>query len=257
MDPLSITSAAVSLAGVVFTVATKVKEISDTLTNAPQAIWDIADEVLVLQAVLKQVERLVKRDPNSVERLEIDDVFKLTVKGCHATLLCISKEYFTRFDWKARILALWKHGEMEQLLLRLARKKADLGLFIEMLNLQSNYDVKDVLAQNQPTLDTAKQDLRELVPIYPSLEKVILESLDGETVDSILGDKESLMSTTVFEFDAELLNTRTYRRRLAARGLAKQDYAQPPPVKRPNPLDEDGECAKISCFSCISDGRHS
>lgn len=138
MDPLSITSAAVSLAGVVFTVATKVKEISDTLTNAPQAIWDIADEVLVLQAVLKQVERLVKRDPNSVERLEIDDVFKLTVKGCHATLLCISKEYqniFTRFDWKARILALWKHGEMEQLLLRLARKKADLGLLIEMLNL--------------------------------------------------------------------------------------------------------------------------
>lgn len=139
----------------------------------------------------------------------------------------------------------------------LQRCDDDFGSIFSQVCRQSNYDVKDVLAQNQPTLDTAKQDLRELVPIYPSLEKVILESLDGETVDSILGDKESLMSTTVFEFDAELLNTRTYRRRLAARGLAKQDYAQPPPVKRPNPLDEDGECAKISCFSCISDGRHS
>lgn len=80
---------------------------------------------------------------------------------------------------------------------------------------QSTQNVRDVLTQNQLTLKTAKQDLRDLIPSYPGLRSSILDSLYGDTVDSIPGDKESVISTIEFSFDAEIINTRTYKQSLA------------------------------------------
>ncbi|PNP61096.1 hypothetical protein FNYG_14184 [Fusarium nygamai] len=58
-----------------------------------------------------------------------------------------------------------------------------------------------------------------LLPTYWTCrDNTILDSLDKETVDSIYAEwenRESKLSTTEFDFDYELINTRTYRRALA------------------------------------------
>jgi hypothetical protein len=72
-----------------------------------------------------------------------------------------------------------------------------------------------MLRNHLPVLEAAKEDLCDLIPSYPGFQATILDSLDQETVDSILGDRESILSTTEFTFDQELINTRTYRRQLA------------------------------------------
>lgn len=138
MDPLTIVTAAASLAGAVLKASFKIKETVDAYDDAPQNVADIAEEVHAVQIALRQVESVVLQDPEAIERLNLEDVFAVAVNGCHATLLSISKEYedlFLRSDWRAKIKVLWKDGEMTRLLGRLDRKKATLTLLTQTLNL--------------------------------------------------------------------------------------------------------------------------
>uniref|UniRef100_L2G5F7 Fungal N-terminal domain-containing protein n=1 Tax=Colletotrichum fructicola (strain Nara gc5) TaxID=1213859 RepID=L2G5F7_COLFN len=199
MDPITIITAAASLAGAVLTASLKIKNTLDHLDNAPQNVCDIAEEIYAVQYALSQVEDVVRRDPNVIDRLALEDVFALAVKGCHATLLLIHKEYeqlFAKSDWKTKILVLWKDGEMTRLLGRLDRKKATLTLLTQTLNLRSTQDIKDLLIQNQSTLVAARQDSFETVPIKTALGAKAADPAEEDQLDSVYGDNESILSTT-------------------------------------------------------------
>ena len=90
-------------------------------------------------------------------------------------------------------------------------------------------------------MTVAKEDITALIPTYWSCRDTILDSLDKETVDSIYADwenRESKLSTTEFDFDYELINTRAYRRALA-QAQAKRSRELPrreldTPTREPN-----------------------
>ncbi|TDZ99657.1 hypothetical protein C8034_v000063 [Colletotrichum sidae] len=239
MDPVSIITGAASLAGVVLTASLKIKDVLDHLENAPQNVSDIAEEIYAVQYALSQVEDVVRRDPNVIDRLALEDVFALAVKGCHATLLCIHKEYeqlFERKDWKTKILVLWKDGEMTRLLGRLDRKKATLTLLTQTLNLRSTQDIKELLVQHQSTLAAARQDSTESVPVQPPRAAKTKEMTENDAVDGVYGDNESVLSTTEFSFDYDLINTRTYRMALArAQAASRRPQASAVDVDKPLP----------------------
>ncbi|WDK21231.1 hypothetical protein CGRA01v4_12520 [Colletotrichum graminicola] len=217
MDPLSIVTAAASLAGAVLKASFKIKETIDAYEDAPQSIADIADEVHAVQIALRQVESVVSQDPDAIERLGLEDVFAIAVNGCHATLLSISKEYenlFLRSDWKAKIQALWKEGEMTRLLGRLDRKKATLTLLTQTLNLRSTQDIKALLIEEKSTLNAAKRDVKEPAAYYPDFWPTSPKSLDEGSVVGIPRNRDSVLSITEFDFDHDLINTKTYRRAL-------------------------------------------
>ncbi|KZL69744.1 hypothetical protein CT0861_02946 [Colletotrichum tofieldiae] len=253
MDPLTIVTAAASLAGVVLKASFKIKETIDAYDDAPQNISDLAEEVHAVQIALRQVESVVLHDPEAIQRLGLEDVFTIAVNGCHATLLSISKEYedlFLRSDWKAKIQALWKDGEMTRLLGRLDRKKATLTLLTQTLNLRSTQDIKTLLIQNQSTLNAAKQDVKEPAAHYPDFRPTSPDSLDEGSVVGIPGNRDSVLSTTEFDFDYDLINTKTYRRALQRYAIASQrgDLAteqgtesMPAFQQTLNPLLEEGD----------------
>lgn len=138
MDPVTIVTAAASLAGAVLKASFKVIETIDAYDDAPQNVSDVAEEIHAVQIALRQVESVVLQDPEVIDRLGLEDVFAMAVNGCHATLLSISKQYeelFLRSDWKTKLRVLWKDGEMTRLLGRLDRKKATLALLTQTLNL--------------------------------------------------------------------------------------------------------------------------
>ncbi|KAK1984763.1 hypothetical protein LZ30DRAFT_686701 [Colletotrichum cereale] len=225
MDPLTIVTAAASLAGAVLKASFKIKETVDAYEDAPQSIADIADDVHAVQIALRQVESVVSQDPDAIERLGLEDVFTIAVNGCHATLLSISKEYenlFLRSDWKAKIQALWKEGEMARLLGRLDRKKATLTLLTQTLNLRSTQDIKSLLIQNQSTLNAAKQDVKEPAAYYPDFRPTSPDSLDEGSVVGVPRNRDSVLSITEFDFDHDLINTKTYRRALQRYAVANK-----------------------------------
>ncbi|OHF02892.1 hypothetical protein CORC01_01650 [Colletotrichum orchidophilum] len=265
MDPITIVTAAASLAGAVLKVSWKVKEAIDVYDDAPQNVADIAEEVHAVQIALRQVESVVVQDPEAIDRLGLEDVFTVAVNGCHATLLSISKEYedlFLRSDWKTKIKVLWKDGEMTRLLGRLDRKKATLTLLTQTLNLRSTQDIKTLLIQNQSTLNAAKQDVREPAAYYPEVPNfrpASPNSLDEGSVVGIPRNRDSVVSTTEFDFDYDLINTKTYRRalqRYASVGTRNNSSTEPSADKLPlgtlelEPVMEDaGEGEDLINFS--------
>ncbi|CCF37769.1 hypothetical protein CH063_09020 [Colletotrichum higginsianum] len=240
MDPLTIVTAAASLAGAVLKASFKIKETVDAYDDAPQNVADIAEEVHAVQIALRQVESVVLQDPQAIERLNLEDVFAVAVNGCHATLLSISKEYedlFLRSDWRAKIKVLWKDGEMTRLLGRLDRKKATLTLLTQTLNLRSTQDIKALLVQNQSTLNAAKQDLKEPASYYADFRPTSPSSLDNCNEARTPRVRDSVLSTTEFDFDYDLINTKTYRRALQRYAAASQGV-DPSPGQETESLPE-------------------
>ncbi|KXH25919.1 hypothetical protein CSAL01_04473 [Colletotrichum salicis] len=106
---------------------------------------------------------------------------------------------------------------MTRLLGRLDRKKATLTLLTQTLNLRSTQDIKTLLIQNQSTLNAAKQDVREPAAYYPEVPNfrpASPDSLDEGSVVGVSRNRDSVISTTEFDFDYDLINTKTYRRAL-------------------------------------------
>ncbi|KAL0944714.1 uncharacterized protein CTRU02_202601 [Colletotrichum truncatum] len=238
MDPISIITAAASLAGAVFAASLKIKDTFDELDNAPQNVCDIAEEIYAVKYALTQVEDVVRRDPNVIDRLALEDVFALAVKGCHAILMSIHKEYeqlFARKDWKAKFMVIWKDSEMTRLLDRLDRKKATLTLLTQTLNLRSTQDIKDLLLQNQSTLIAASQDKTD--EVVHSSELQARYSSEETLVNDLHADNESVLSTTEFDFDFDLINTRTYRRALA-RAQTASKISKPASINVDKPLPQ-------------------
>ncbi|KAF5684297.1 hypothetical protein FDENT_6802 [Fusarium denticulatum] len=176
-----------------------------------------------VQGALQSVEYVLENNQEVISRYKIEEAFSIAAQGCRATLACIEQEFellFNRSDWKARFLVLWKQDDMEKLLGRLDRKRDSILLLLQLLSLQGSSvrEVKALVTKRQGALTVAKEDITALMPTYWTCRETILDSLDKETVDSIYTDwenPESKLSTTEFDFDWELINTRVYRRALA------------------------------------------
>ncbi|CVL02049.1 uncharacterized protein FMAN_08170 [Fusarium mangiferae] len=232
MDPLSITSASVALAAAVYKCAIEVKRMVGTIADAADSLSDLAEETQLIQGALQGVEDALRDNNDVISRYKVEEVFSIAIKGCRATLVCIKQEFellFNRCDWKSRFLFLWKEDDMKRLLGRLDRKRESILLLLQLLSL-SVREVEALVAKKQSVLTVTKEDITALIPTYWTCRGTILESLDEETVDSIYGDwenRESKLSTTEFDFDYELINTRAYRRALA-QAQAKRCRELPP-----------------------------
>ena len=138
MDPFSITATALALATNILRTAVSVKDAIDEFQDAPAIARDIEHEIKVVQAALRQVETVLQRDSHAIWRLELDDVFALSVEGCRDTLRDMDKELnglFGRQDWKAAVAVWWSAGEIRRLLTRLETKKGSLVLLVQALSL--------------------------------------------------------------------------------------------------------------------------
>ncbi|KAG8674158.1 hypothetical protein FPOAC1_000121 [Fusarium poae] len=190
MDPLSITSASVGLAAAVYKCAIEVKRIVGTITDAADSLSDLAEEAQLIQGALQGVED---------------------------ALVTIKKQYrdtrlktFSQSQSRAAV-QLW-HASSKSLSYSSIEVTGNLDFW------SSVREVQALVAKNQGALTVAKEDITALIPTYWSCRDTILDSLDKETVDSVYADsdnRESKLSTTEFDIDYELINTRVYRRALA------------------------------------------
>jgi hypothetical protein len=138
MDPVSITTGALGLAKTVLDATALIRSAVDNFRDAAAVARDIEDEVLVIQASLRQIETALTPDPWVVGRLGLGHIFEISVEGCLEILQAIDAEFWSlhrRDDWRARLEIWWKEGDIRRLLGRLDRKKGALMLLVQALNL--------------------------------------------------------------------------------------------------------------------------
>ncbi|SPQ24371.1 9e23051e-1790-4241-84b5-8628ab20d573 [Thermothielavioides terrestris] len=220
MDPVSITTGALGLAKTVLDATALIRSAVDNFRDAAAVARDIEDEVLVIQASLRQIETALTPDPWVVGRLGLGHIFEISVEGCLEILQAIDAEFWSlhrRDDWRARLEIWWKEGDIRRLLGRLDRKKGALMLLVQALNLRSVLDLQVLLHQNQSTLDLARLGLDDMVPSYPAIKGHGLDSVASELCSnaSLLGDRESLLSDTRFAFDGICFGSKAYAHAVA------------------------------------------
>jgi tetratricopeptide (TPR) repeat protein len=235
MDPLSITTTVISLTVRCTSTAFELYNVFQTLSQAPDTLSDLIEETTILSGSLRQVEKVLKRNPDVLLSSELTETFNIAVKGCRATLGCLEEEFAKfkgRADWKARIQLVWKESKMTALLVRLGRKKSTLGLLLQSLNsyvsptfLRFTLNLIDrsgltaegrTWAQaDRACLEQANADTISLINEYPHQRELILEAVKKETADSIRETCDSILSDTKFVFDDEIVTSKVYRLALA------------------------------------------
>ncbi|KAH6637309.1 hypothetical protein F5144DRAFT_620328 [Chaetomium tenue] len=207
MEPLSITAGAVGLAAHVLRSAAYVKEAVDQFRDAPTLAHDIEHEIKIVQAALRQVEAALQRDPQAINRLSLADIFELSVEGCRDTLQDITQEFealFGRHDWRLKLAVL-------------ETKKGSLMLLVQALSLHSVQEMQELLQQNMRTLDIARLGLDDMVHSYPAYTAKDLDSTASgiDSGNSMLGDRDSVVSNTRFNFDDICFDSKPYRHTVA------------------------------------------
>ncbi|KAK0638578.1 hypothetical protein B0T16DRAFT_421375 [Cercophora newfieldiana] len=217
MDPLSITVGAVGLAAHALRAAIFVRNVWGELQNAPAFTRDIAEDIIVVQGSLHEIERVLSRNPHAIRSFDLNDVFDVSVQGCHDILERVGDEFddlFGRDDWRGRFAVWWNAGEIRGLLESLETKKASLTLLVQALGLRSVQEMHELLERNQATLDLARMGLGGMVHSYPASTGMQLSAIHSEvgSVDGILGDRDSVVSDSGFNFDSVCMVSKAYRR---------------------------------------------
>ncbi|KAK0614506.1 hypothetical protein B0T14DRAFT_486798 [Immersiella caudata] len=244
MDPLSITAGAVGLAAQALRAAFFVRNTLNEMQDAPAFTRDIAEDIIIVQGSLHEIERTLSRSPHAIRNFGLDEMFDSSVGGCHGTLERIRDEFddlFGREDWRGRFAVWWNTSAIHRLLESLGTKKASLMLLVQALGLRSMQEMHELMERNQATLNLAGLGLEGMLHSYSGYAAGDLNAMPSEigSVDGILGDRDSVLSDSGFAFDSVCVGSKAYRRTVA-RTLDERGAGMPEEPALPD-IEEDEE----------------
>ena len=103
IDPLSIAANAIGLSTDVIRAAVTVKDSVDEFKDAPAIARNMEDEIQVVQAALHQIKAALQQDSKAIWRLQLENVFRISVEECESMLRQIDDEFdalFGRSDYR-------------------------------------------------------------------------------------------------------------------------------------------------------------
>jgi hypothetical protein len=173
---------------------------------------------MVIAASLSQVQNLLHHDAlqNKPQLLE---TFDRALTGCRVVYGCLEEEVrdlvvkaeADELKFKDRAKFLWKEDTFKELLTQIRGQQSALSLLIQGLQMESIADIRKLVAENSATLDQVVKRSRTLRQSHPRVQ--VPESLfshSQKNEDTV--DAESIVKSTEFTFDDEVINSKAYRR---------------------------------------------
>ncbi|KAF4546047.1 Ankyrin repeat protein [Lasiodiplodia theobromae] len=235
VDPITITYSVVNITSCVLTTAKSLSDLRDKYNNAHNTINAICTESSVISASLAQIQSLLLRDGASndldshfANRPELRDTFDNALSGCTIVYACLEEEIqrlaagardadTNIMTWKVRCRFIWREDTMRDLLSQLRGQQMALNLLIQMLQLQSLQELKQLVRDSNQKISQVAQRSRSLRETHP---RIRVSSVFSRDRDSVLGRTPSVSASTIdqteFEFDDAVVNSKAYRRALAA-----------------------------------------
>ncbi|KAL6708142.1 hypothetical protein ACN47E_003326 [Coniothyrium glycines] len=189
--------------------------------DASVLISAIYSESMVIAASLSQVQNLLQHDALQ-SKPQLLETIDRALTGCRVVYGCLDEEVRDlvakadnddlRFKDKAKFL--WKEDTFKELLTQIRGQQSALSLLIQGLQMESISDIRQLVQANSATLDQVVRRSRTLRQSHPRIK--VPESIfqnQGNTADT--ADAESMLKSTEFTFDDEVLNSKAYRRAMA------------------------------------------
>lgn len=223
-----------NLTSTVLTQAKTLSNLRDKYQNAASTITAICAECSSISASLSQIQNLLVRDSGILDshltnRPELRETFDTALTGCEVVYACLEEEIqrlcagahgADAMTWRVRCRFIWREDTMRDLLSQLRGQQMALNLLIQMLQLESLSELKQLMRDNNAMISKVAQRSRSLRETHPRIRVSSIFSADRE---STLGRSSTIASTiastidqTEFEFDDTIVNSRAYRRALAA-----------------------------------------
>ncbi|GME44689.1 putative ankyrin repeat domain-containing protein 28 protein [Neofusicoccum parvum] len=220
---MELAAAVVSLSCKAVIVANDLYELRSKYKDAGTTIDAICNEVEVVRASLSRVQRLLEKD--SAKGIdfndELRDVFDMAITGCTVVLSCLDDEIKKLlagsksqgggggFGWKVKAKYLWREETMMDLLQKLRGQQGAISLLFQSLQMESLSELHHLLRERSTQMHQSQAAADSLRQAHPEVDvpESILCDLDSE--------RGSILSTTEFSFDDEIINSKAYRRALS------------------------------------------
>ncbi|KAF2128514.1 hypothetical protein P153DRAFT_376644 [Dothidotthia symphoricarpi CBS 119687] len=217
--------------------------------DASILITAIYSESMVIAASLSQVQNLLQHDAlqNKPQLLE---TFDRALTGCRVVYGCLEEEVRDLvvkaeeddLKFKDRAKFLWKEDTFKELLQQIRGQQSALSLLIQGLQMESIADIRLLVEANSSKLDQVVKRSRTLRQSHPRIQ--VPDSLFSHTYSKEdAADADSIIKSTEFSFDDEVINSKAYRRAMAM--YASQTGNKAPPSLEKDILDDDLDASTI------------
>ncbi|KAK8154429.1 hypothetical protein BKA80DRAFT_313517 [Phyllosticta citrichinensis] len=216
-------AAVISLSCKAVSVSKELHDLRARYKDAAATIDAICNETEVVRASLSRVQRLLERDHAKGYQFddELRNIFDTAVTGCNVALSCLEHETSklaksardgASFGWRVKAKYLWKEDIMNDLLQKLRGQQGAIALLLQSLQMESLSDLRHFLHDKSGDVVKSEAEANALRKAHPEVD--VPESMLGhkEDADSALGDGASVVSSTEFSFDDEVVNSKAYRR---------------------------------------------
>lgn len=176
---------------------------------------------MVIAASLSQVQNLLQHDA-LLSKPQLLETFDRALTGCRVVYGCLEEEVrdlVTKTEnddlgFKDRARFLWREDTFKELLTQIRGQQSALSLLIQGLQMESIADIRKLVTDNSATLDQVVKRSRTLRQQHPRLN--VPESIFNHEseVDDVV-DADSIIKSTEFAFDDEVINSKSYRRAMA------------------------------------------
>ncbi|KAF2659036.1 hypothetical protein K491DRAFT_651951 [Lophiostoma macrostomum CBS 122681] len=222
--------------------------------DASVLITAIYSESLVIAASLSQVQSLLERDTLR-SKPQLYETFDQALTGCRVVYTCLEEEVGKLADKAAadhlgrrdRIKYLLKEDTFKELLLQIRGQQSSLSLLIQGLQMESMDDLRKLIEENGKKLDQVAKRSSTLRQAHPRI-KVPDSVFDKSSNPEGWADAQTILSSTEFTFDQEVINSKAYRRAMALATLRAES-------KEPMNEVEDGDLIDLNSPTEETDGE--
>ncbi|XPS76059.1 hypothetical protein M3J07_008119 [Ascochyta lentis] len=201
--------------------AKELYDLRERYKDASILITAIYSESMVIAASLSQVQNLLQHDA-LLQKPQLLETFDRALTGCRVVYGCLQEEVrdlaakAERSDlkFKDRAKFLWKEDTFKELLTQIRGQQSALSLLIQGLQMESMADIRKLVEENSSKLDQVVKRSKTLRQSHPRIKVPdSIFSFDSGDVDT--ADTESIVKSTHFEFDDQVINSKAYRRAMA------------------------------------------
>lgn len=222
--------------------AKQLYDLRERYKDASVLITAIYSESMVIAASLSQVQNLLQHD-SIAQKPQLLETFDRALTGCRVVYGCLEEEVRDLVEkaqrndlkFKDRARYLWKEETFKELLTQIRGQQSALSLLIQGLQMESIQDIRKLVEENSGKLDQVVKRSKTLRQSHPRIRVPdSIFSYDSGVADAT--DAESIIKSTNFDFDDQVVNSKAYRRAMArytmnATDMVSVDLKEPEAVE--------------------------
>ncbi|OIW24754.1 hypothetical protein CONLIGDRAFT_105519 [Coniochaeta ligniaria NRRL 30616] len=269
MDPLTISGTVLGIAVKCVTVARDLSTLRDKYMHASLTISAICSESAVVNAALCKLQSLFSQpqDEGFVQfqsRPELASACDTALTGCTLLYSCLDDEVQSlriqaqanatvELTWSQKSKVVWKDSTMKELLQQIRGQTSALSLLLQCFHFEHALETRHLLVNQGEAIIQIKTNMSVLRSAYQSKHNMPESVLgDKRSIQTVFADNASVMGDLEFSFDDIVVNSRAYRRVMAAAMSYTKDQAS----HRPDvPNNSSTSSVQDQAYARVSNGE--